>query len=104
MSSAPLLDYIAAEQDKRAVLDTLEAVRADYVRRARETARAIYARTLRPISIVDVRLACPPPPEADGRVMGCILRAPEWRCVGETASGRRVCHNRHVRLFVRVKR
>lgn len=99
MSALPLIDFIAAEEAKETILDTLESRRHAYIAQARAVARKLYAEIGGPVSVVDVRAKCPPPEEFDPRVLGAVFRKPEWRKVGYAASCRKICHNRFVSLF-----
>lgn len=83
------------------VLPHLEERRADWLARARRVALEL-AKDGRLITVDDVRQVCPPPPDADPRVMGAIFAGKDWECVDYFRSGRRACHNRPIGLFRRV--
>lgn len=99
MTQPDLLDFIAAEEAKNTALDNLERARKEWLLRARDVAVMLYRQRGEPISVVDVRQACPAPPEFDGRVYGAVFRTPQWRAVNMVKSGRRICHNRTICRF-----
>lgn len=78
-------------------LALFEEHRAEWLAVARRTALLLYRRVGRPITVDDVRLACPPPAGCDPRVMGAVFSG--WIAVGFTNSRRRTCHGRHIRMF-----
>lgn len=80
------------------VLPLFEEHRADFLARARAVARAI-ARQRGEVTINDVREVCPPPETVDPRIMGAVLRAPEFEACGYRKSDRRECHGRPVAVF-----
>ena len=84
---------------KDEALDLLEKVRREYVLEARSAAISLFQKSGKPITIDDVRQVCPPPEDIDGRVMGAVLRPPEWVRVGYVSSSRRTCHNRPISQF-----
>lgn len=75
-------------------------VRREYVAAARDAAVKLHLSTGLPITIDDVRKVCPPPEGVDGRVMGSVLRQPEWVKTGYINSDRKACHNRVVSQFI----
>lgn len=81
-------------------LDMLERARAAYVASARSAALELFRQTRKPITVDDIRRVCPPPGGIDGRVMGCVLRAPKWMKVGYANSSRPECHRRPIGSFV----
>lgn len=83
-----------------ATLDQLEQARAAYVAAARSAALKLFRDTRRPITVDDIRRICPPPDEIDPRVMGCVLRPPDWMKVNMVSSTRRECHYRPIGSFV----
>ncbi len=88
-------------ESKQEALDALEKARAEYIEQARTAARQICS-VGEEITIDDVREVAPPPEGVDPRIMGAILRAPDWRPVGYRASKRKTCHKRPVSVFKRV--
>lgn len=82
-------------------LDALERARAEYVDHARTIAARICA-VGDCITVDDIRALAPPPDGVDPRVMGAVLRAPQWQRVGYVNSRRLVCHKRPVAQFRRV--
>jgi hypothetical protein len=53
------------------------------------------------VTVNDVRDQCPPPPDVDPRVMGALLRKPQWELVNYVRSTRSTCHGRPVGQFRR---
>lgn len=89
---------VQADLFEEQVRPLFEQYRADYLARARQIARQIAMRNGE-VTINDVREHCPPPEGVDPRVMGAILRKPEFIAVGYTKSHRSVCHNRPICIF-----
>lgn len=75
-----------------------EEHRADFLSSARAAARAI-ATSRGEVTINDVRAVCPPPKDVDPRVMGAVLRTPEFEVVRYERSARAECHNRPIAVF-----
>ena len=73
-------------------LDLFEATRANYLSVARSTAEQMSKLTGKPITVDDVRKACPLPDGVDARVLGGVFRAKCWVKVGHTYSKRDECH------------
>ena len=87
-------------KSKQQAFDLFEQHRAEYIAKARAAAlRIALSRKSGRITIDDVRAECPPPKSIDPRVMGGVLRAPEWERVGYQSSKRTVCHKRPVAIF-----
>jgi hypothetical protein len=82
----------------RDVLPVFEANRAAWLAEARQWARKI-AKQRGEVTIDDVREFYPPPAGVDPRVMGAIMRAPEFEAVGYRKSTRATCHNRPIAIF-----
>lgn len=80
------------------IVPLFEETRADWLERARATARQIAAQRGQ-VTINDVRDECPPPEDVDPRVMGAVLRAPAFKVVGYVRSSRADCHNRPIAVF-----
>lgn len=80
------------------VLPLFEATRADWLKRARLTARYL-ARKHGSVNINQVRAECPPPDGIDPRVLGAVFTKAEFECVGFINSDRRTCHGRPIREF-----
>jgi hypothetical protein len=78
-------------------LALFETHRAAWLAEARRTAFLLYRQAGRPITVDDVRMACPPPAGSDPRVMGAVFTG--WTAVGYVNSRRRACHGRPIRLF-----
>lgn len=91
---------MARTNSRDEALDLLEKTRREYVSAARDTAIKLHLDTGQPITIDDVRRVCPPPKDIDGRVMGAVLRYPEWIKTGYINSTRRACHNRPISTFI----
>lgn len=89
---------MTATEQRDAALDRLEVAREGYVDHARAIARQL-GHGGRIVTIDMVRRVCPPPDDVDPRVMGCILRAPEWVRVGYVNSARKRCHARPIGQF-----
>lgn len=90
-------------QTRDEALDALEIARREYVAQARAAAFVVASKMPDGmITIDDVRAVCPPPDGIDPRVMGTILRAPDWRKIGYTNSRRGTCHKRPVAIFERA--
>lgn len=51
------------------------------------------------VTIDDVREVCPPPEDADPRIMGAVFHGGEFVRVGFEVSARRACHGRMIGLF-----
>ena len=51
------------------------------------------------VTINDVREVCPPPEEADPRIMGAVFNGGEFVRVGFEVSSRRSCHGRMIGVF-----
>jgi hypothetical protein len=86
-----------ATQSRDEALALLETHRAEWLAEARRTAFLLYWQAGQPITVDDVRMACPPPVGCDPRVMGAVFTG--WTPVGYTNSRRRMCHGRPIRLF-----
>ena len=84
---------------KDQAMQAFEQHRAEWLASARAEAIRIYKNKQAPISIDEVRMACPPPEGADPRVMGGVFNLKQWRKTGYRNSWRRACHNRPVALF-----
>lgn len=89
-------------QSRDEALDILEKARHKYIETARSVARMLHHTSGEPITVDDIRSVCPPPAEIDGRVMGAILREPEWVRIGYLNSARKTCHGRPISAFVRT--
>ena len=86
--------------DKRdEALLRLEETRQAYLAQARTVAVRLSNDGRRPVSVDDVRKACPPPAGIDGRVMGAIFNLPEWMPFDYVNSSRTECHGRPIRRF-----
>ncbi len=51
------------------------------------------------VTIDDVRAVCPPPPDADPRIMGAVFAGGEFVRMGFEASSRAACHGRPIGVF-----
>ena len=51
------------------------------------------------VTIDDVRSLCPPPADADPRIMGSVFLIPDFERVGYRNSGRAACHGRTIGVF-----
>ncbi len=80
-------------------LDLLEAARAEYVSRARSWAVA-FCKQRGSVTTDDLHDYCPPPVGIDGRVLGAIMREPQFRATEFVNSRRKECHGRPIRRFV----
>lgn len=87
---------------EQSVLPLFEATRAAWLADARAVAWQL-GEGGRPVCVDDVRRLCPPPQDADPRVMGAIMYRPAWVRVGDRNSGRKTCHKRRVSMFVRAE-
>jgi hypothetical protein len=84
-----------------AIFDTAsfsEEARGNWIARARAAARRIAAEKGQ-VTINDVRDICPPPLEADPRIMGAVLHRGEFVRVDFTVSERPSCHGRTIGVF-----
>ncbi len=70
----------------------------DWIARARAHARRIAGERGR-VTINDVRMVCPPPDDADPRIMGAVFSRAEFTRVGFQVSHRKSCHGRHIGVF-----
>jgi hypothetical protein len=86
-----------ATEGRDEAMALFEEYRAEWLVQARIVANRLYRQFKRPITVDDVRLACPPPAGCDPRVMGAVFSG--WTPVGFANSQRRTCHRRHIRLF-----
>jgi hypothetical protein len=73
-------------------------MRDEWIARARDHARRI-ARERGQVTINDVRMVCPPPEDADPRIMGAVFSRAEFVRVGFQVSYRKPCHGRHIGVF-----
>jgi hypothetical protein len=102
-AQSDLLDYAVAQAAKDRVLDTLEVVRAAWVKRCRARADMLWEAKCEPITVNMIReFEGPPPGGEDPRAFGCLLRKPRWRCIGYTKSDRVKSNSRPVARFVRT--
>lgn len=69
-----------------------------WVESARACARRIAAARGQ-VTIDDVRALCPPPENADPRIMGSVFTAAEFHQIGRINSSRRECHGRSIGVF-----
>jgi hypothetical protein len=69
-----------------------------WIKRARDEARYL-ARLNGSVCVDDIRRVCPPPEGADPRIMGSVLRAPEFIKLGLVNSERDACHGRPITRF-----
>jgi hypothetical protein len=83
----------AVFEEKRGANDHRE-----WIARARAAARRI-AREKGQVTINDVRACCPPPQDADPRIMGAVFSRTEFVRVGFAVSYRKPCHGRHIGVF-----
>ena len=85
---------------KEDAFEAFEAHRPDWLTEARDCAMSLgqYGAT---VTIDDVRELCPPPPDADPRIMGAVFKSKQWKKVGRRSSRRRECHHRPVAIFMR---
>lgn len=88
-------------ETKDEALDALEQARAEYIAEARSVAASI-CEIGASITVNDVRRLCPPPGGIDPRVMGAVLRKPQWASLGYVGSKRKTCHGRPVSRFQRM--
>ncbi len=51
------------------------------------------------VTINDVREVCPPPEDADPRILGAVFQKNEFVRVGFAVSDRRACHGRMIGVF-----
>jgi hypothetical protein len=70
----------------------------DWIAQARLAARRIAAEQ-GAVTINDVREICPPPTEADPRIMGSVFKTDAFVRVGFQVSSRRSCHGRMIGVF-----
>jgi hypothetical protein len=74
------------------------SVHQEWIARARAHARRIAGERGQ-VTINDVRLVCPPPDDADPRIMGAVFGRAEFVRVGFAVSYRKSCHGRHIGVF-----
>lgn len=89
---------IANKIFEQQVLPLFERHRADWLKDAREAARQLGQQQAE-VTIDDVRAVCPPPRDADPRVLGAVFLRKEWRRVRHQPSVRAECHHRLVAVF-----
>ena len=89
---------MTADLFSQKILPLFEQTRADWLKAARSVARDIAAEQ-GSVTIDDVRAACPPPADVDPRVMGAVMRKPNFVPVGYQKSSRATCHNRPIAVF-----
>lgn len=70
----------------------------DWLERARNVA-LLMGREGGVVTIDMVRAICPPPPDADPRIMGAVMTRRLWERVGYESSVRATCHHRPVARF-----
>lgn len=87
-----------AAQARDMALDLFEWAQPDYLSKARETARQICLER-GSVTVDDIRKVLPPPKHIDGRIMGSLLRAPEFEKISYENSDRRTCHARPIARF-----
>ena len=91
-------EVIMRDLFEKEVLPKFEMHRAEWLLVARATARQL-GEAKGEITINDVRRLCPPPNGVDPRVMGAVLKRPEWELIRYERSARATCHNRPVGVF-----
>lgn len=84
---------------KEDALDHFEKANPNYLAHARVVAESIAVSGDGTCTVDDVRRVLPPPAPIDGRVMGSLLRAPDWEPVGYEKSARKACHKRPICRF-----
>lgn len=84
---------------KEDALDHFEETTPNYLAHARVVAEHIAMSGDGTCTVDDVRRVLPPPASIDGRVMGSLLRAPDWEPVGHEKSARAICHKRPICRF-----
>lgn len=80
------------------ILPLFEESNGAWLVRARQSARYL-ARLHGSVSVDDIRKECPPPEGSDPRIMGAVLRAPEFVKISMENSDRRTCHGRPIARF-----
>ena len=80
------------------ILPLFEAARGPWISKARDAARRLAAEKGE-ITVNDVRAVCPPPDDADPRIMGSVFLKREFVRVGFKASSRDACHGRMIGVF-----
>jgi hypothetical protein len=95
MNGAPIEQ---ADLFEEVILPRFEEHRADWLERARGVAVELCQR-FGEITIDNVRAECPPPENADPRVMGAVMRPPVFEIVRYQKSVRSTCHKRPVAVF-----
>ncbi len=79
-------------------LNALEAKNREFITEARAVAFQL-GQGGSVVTVDDIRKQCPPPEGVDPRVMGAILRKPDWTNVGYRNSTRKTCHKRPIAEF-----
>jgi hypothetical protein len=72
--------------------------RRAWLMQARSAARSI-AMKRGSVTIDEVREHCPPPDDADPRVMGAVFKRDEFELIDYIESRRKACHGRHIGIF-----
>jgi hypothetical protein len=72
--------------------------RMEWLAKARAVARRI-AREKGTVTIDEVREICPPPADADPRVMGAVMQSRDFEMIRLVESRRKACHGRYIGLF-----
>ena len=93
-----MTDTLPHHYDKT-VLPVHEETHAQWIERARAAARA-FAMTHGVVTSDDIWVICPPPPDADPRVMGAVFKPrSDWEKADYRPSWRRECHNRLITIW-----
>ena len=88
---------------KDEALDAMELTQPEWLAKARKYALNVVPRHYETITVDMIRdKVGPPPSSADPRIMGAVLRAPDWVRVGYTNSDRKTCHKRSIAVFARA--
>lgn len=87
-------------QSKEEALEALEIARIEYLAHARVIAVKLAKEQGGLVTAYDVREVCPPPEDIDHRVMGAVLKGPEWEPHGFIENPRKGWgYNHPVRRF-----
>jgi hypothetical protein len=83
---------------QKSAAPAFENPRLEWLANARAAARRI-AREKGTVTIDEVRECCPPPADADPRVMGAVMQPREFVLIKFVESRRKACHGRPIGLF-----
>lgn len=88
---------------KDEAMELFSKTRAEYLTRARKVAQQIVAaRSVKTITVDDVRKVCPVPKNINPSVLGALFCKSDWVIVGFEQSTRAVAHSRFIRRYTPI--